>query len=89
MTWLAMPGVLSLSYLTHLAGPDAADLTLAGGMLSFRVFEYGILIALVLADVIWRRRLFIEPEELAILHREPEFEFDLDPNYEQDPAYVL
>jgi len=61
LAWLALPGILSLSYLTHLAGPDAADLTFAGGKLSFRLFEYLLLLGLIAVDMLWRRDLFTEP----------------------------
>ena len=65
LAWLALPGILSLCYLTHLAGPDAADLTVAGGKLSFRLFEYLLLLGLIAIDVLWRRELFTEPEDVA------------------------
>jgi len=58
LSWLALPGLTCLSYLTHLEGPDAADLTLLDGELSFRVFEYGFFAFLLFLDLLWRRRIF-------------------------------
>jgi len=64
IAWLALPGLTCLSYLTHLVGPDAADLTLLDGDLSFRVFEYGALLFLLFIDLLWRRRIFARYDEL-------------------------
>jgi hypothetical protein len=58
LAWLALPGLTCLSYLTHLEGPDAADLTLLDGEFSFRVFEYGAFAFLLFLDLLWRRRIF-------------------------------
>lgn len=58
VAWLALPALVCLSYLTHLVGPDAADLTLAGGVLSFRVFEFGLFVVLLAVDHFSRRRVF-------------------------------
>jgi hypothetical protein len=91
VAWIALPGILCMSHLTHLAGPDAADLPLAGGQLSFRVFEFGLFLAIALLDLLWRGRIFDRPEELNVLLRE-ETEFDTDIGYEQpveeEPLYV-
>ena len=61
IAWLALPVLVTLSYLTHLVGPDAADLTLSDGTFSFRVFEYGILGLLLVVDFVSRNRLFTAP----------------------------
>jgi hypothetical protein len=58
LSWLALPGLTALSYLTHLEGPDAADLTILDGEMSFRVFEYGAFGFLLFLDLIWRGRIF-------------------------------
>lgn len=58
LSWLALPGLTCLSYLTHLEGPDAADLTILDGEFSFRVFEYGAFAFLLFLDLLWRRRIF-------------------------------
>lgn len=88
ISWLMLPGLLSISYLTHLVGPDAADLTLPGGLLSFRVFEFGALLALLVVDAIWGRSMFLEPDETAAKRREIvqiEHELEYRPD---DPALV-
>jgi len=58
LAWLAVPTLVCLSYLTHLVGPDAADLTLGGGALSFRVFEWGLFGVFLAIDRFSRRRVF-------------------------------
>jgi hypothetical protein len=58
LAWLALPGLTCLSYLTHLVGPDASDLTLLDGEFSYRVFEYGAFAFLLFLDLLWRRRIF-------------------------------
>jgi hypothetical protein len=58
LSWLALPGLTCLSYLTHLVGPDASDLTLLDGELSFRVIEFGAFAFLLFLDLLWRRRIF-------------------------------
>jgi len=58
LSWLALPGLTSLSYLTHLEGPGACDLTLLDGEISFRVFEYGTFAFLLFLDLLWRGRIF-------------------------------
>jgi hypothetical protein len=58
LAWLALPTLVCLSYLTHLVGPDASDLTLGGGALSFRVFEFGLFGAFLAVDHFSRRRVF-------------------------------
>jgi hypothetical protein len=60
IAWLLLPGLVSLSYLTHLAGPDAADLPLPllDGRVSFRVVEYGSFVLLALLDLVWYPVLF-------------------------------
>jgi hypothetical protein len=98
LAWLALPGLLSISYLTHLAGPDAADLVLADGPLSFRIFEFGTFMVLVLVDLIWRKRLFVDADAEIVRHYQeyrpatPEYADDL--GYEpgamelEEPAYL-
>jgi hypothetical protein len=67
IAWLALPTLVSLSYLTHLVGPDASDLTLGGGMLSFRVFEFGLFGVLLAVDHFSRRRVFhLRPTAVAV-----------------------
>lgn len=58
LSWLALPGLTCLSYLTHLEGPNASDLTLLDGEFSYRVFEYGAFAFLLFLDILWRRRIF-------------------------------
>ena len=67
LTWLALPGVISLSYLTHLAGPFEADLWIGNGKLSFRVIEFGLLGMLLLLDLLWFRVLFGAREESEVV----------------------
>jgi len=62
-SWCLLPGILSLSYLTHLQGPHAADLALGGGRVSFRAIEYGAFALLWLLDVLWRPVLAPPREE--------------------------
>jgi hypothetical protein len=67
LAWLAVPTLVSLSYLTHLVGPDASDLTLAGGALSFRVFEFGLFGVFLAIDHFSRRRVFhLQPTAITI-----------------------
>jgi len=65
ISWLALPGLTCLSYLTHLQGPQASDLTLLDGEVSFRVFEYGAFAFLLFVDLMFRRRIFprLEPAQ--------------------------
>jgi hypothetical protein len=63
ISWFALPGLACLSYLTHLVGPQAADLTFLDGELSFRVFEYGAFAFLLFIDLLWRRRIFTRLDE--------------------------
>ncbi|HEX5138983.1 MAG TPA: hypothetical protein VFY93_18585 [Planctomycetota bacterium] len=58
LAWLALPALTCLSYLTHLEGPDACDLTILDGEFSYRVFEYGAFAFLLFLDLLWRRRIF-------------------------------
>jgi hypothetical protein len=60
VAWMLLPGLVSLSYLTHLSGPDAADLPLPllDGRISFRVIEYGSFALLALLDLVWHPALF-------------------------------
>jgi len=58
LSWLALPGLTSLCYLTHLEGPQASDLTLLDGELSFRAVEYGAFAFLLFLDLLWRGRIF-------------------------------
>lgn len=78
IAWLAFPGLVVLSYLTQLEGPDAADLTFAGGHLSFRLIEYGVFLLLVLVDYGTHNRFFTPPKEPTRVDRvrkEPEDDF--------------
>ena len=95
LAWLALPGIVSLSYLTHLAGPDAADLVLAGGSVSFRIFEFGAFLALVLVDLVWRDRLFVDADEEIMRHYRPAASERVDsPGFEpvaiddEEPVYL-
>jgi hypothetical protein len=63
ISWLALPGLTCLSYLTHLEGPQAADLTFLDGEMSFRAFEYGAFAFLLFIDLLWRRRIFTRLDE--------------------------
>jgi hypothetical protein len=83
LAWLALPGLTCLSYLTHLAGSDACDLTLLDGEISYRVFEYGAFAFLLFLDLLWRRRIFPR-------RNRPAASRDLGaapaPGHEQEPA---
>ncbi len=57
LAWLALPGLTCLSYLTHLEGPNASDLTLLDGELSVRAFEYGAFAFFLFLDLLWRGRI--------------------------------
>jgi len=85
--WLALPGLVSLTYLTHLNGPTAADLLVGKHAISFRVVEYGALGLLLFLDLLWGARLFGEREvvernedsdEPAAPSEDPEGELDFD-----------
>jgi hypothetical protein len=65
IAWLALPGVLCLSHLTHLQGPRAGDLTLFGGTVSFRLFEYGLFGGLLVLDLLFGTTLFSRAPETA------------------------
>jgi len=84
LSWLALPALTCLSYLTHLEGPDAADLTLLDGELSFRVFEYGFFAFLLFLDLIWRRRIF--PPRLRPAASGRELHSAADAGREHEPA---
>jgi len=58
VAWLALPGLASLCYLTHLNGPDAADYVLPGTAISYRVLEYGAFGLLLVLDRLRRRAMF-------------------------------
>lgn len=58
VAWLALPGLASLCYLTHLNGPDAADYVLPGTALSYRAIEFGAFALLLLLDRIRGRAMF-------------------------------
>ncbi|NJN14112.1 MAG: hypothetical protein HC813_00105 [Planctomycetes bacterium] len=77
ISWLMLPALVSTSYLTHLAGPDAADLTLLDGKLSFRLFEYGAFALLLLLDLLWREVLLPMPESAQPGRALPAVEEDL------------
>jgi hypothetical protein len=81
--WIALPGLVSLCYLTHLDGPQQADLLLLGGTLSFRALEYGALMLLLALDLLWRPHVDFDPEDEGLLYRavigsEESLSFDLD-----------
>lgn len=58
MAWLALPALASMSYLTHLGGPLAADLAIPGTSISFRVIEFGLFGILLVLDRFWMPSLF-------------------------------
>ena len=58
VAWLALPALTTLSYLTHLGGPLAADLAIPGTSISFRVVEFGIFGLLLVLDRFWMPALF-------------------------------
>ena len=58
IAWLALPGLATLSYLTHLEGPMASDYELPGTGISYRVVEFGLFALLLIVDRVARRRLF-------------------------------
>ncbi len=62
LAWLMLPLLVSSSALTHLAGPEQADLTLPGGRFSFRIFEYGAFGLLLVLDLLWKKTLFPAPQ---------------------------
>ncbi|MGQ0614712.1 MAG: hypothetical protein ACT4PV_13330 [Planctomycetaceae bacterium] len=62
LSWLLLPAVLVTAHLTHLRGPDSADLPILGGRVSFRVLEFGLFGLLWLLDVLWRPVLFPMPK---------------------------
>jgi len=79
LSWLALPGLVSLSYLTHLNGPNAADLLVGRQGISFRVVEYGAFALLLLLDLLWGARMFGQ--------REVTYEdTDLEPRDAPEPA---
>ena len=94
LAWLLLPGLVSLSYLTHLNGPQAADLTFLDGMVSFRAVEFGLFLALLLFDRVWAERLFgREPSPEVAVGTEEDLPFDyadvLDEyGYEYEDAYA-
>jgi len=63
LSWLLLPGVLATAHLTHLRGPEAADLPILGGRVSFRVLEFGLFGLLWLLDILWRPVLFPMPKD--------------------------
>lgn len=60
VSWLMLPGLVSLGYLTHLTGPQAADLTLFGGAFSIRLATYGCFALLFVIDLAWGYAIFPE-----------------------------
>ncbi|MGH7162415.1 MAG: hypothetical protein ACREID_02940, partial [Planctomycetota bacterium] len=95
ISWLALPGLVSLSYLTHLHGPAAADLAFPRGGLSFRVVEFGLFGTLWALDMLWRPVLFrhetvlaprpmpvITTEDMEFAQPEPEVPADAAPAHE-------
>jgi hypothetical protein len=76
VAWLTLPALVCLSYLTHLEGPDAADVTLLGGVASFRAVEYGLFGLLALVDVFAGGRLLRGDDRLS-LGRRPGTEEDI------------
>ena len=91
IAWLALPVLVSLSYLTHLEGPDAADLTLLGATWSFRIIEYGIFGILLVLDLMMGGRHLRPPEEPLArrLGTEEDMPFELAPFEDHEPAPVL
>jgi hypothetical protein len=77
LAWLALPGLCVLSYLTHIAGPDAADLTMFGTLVSFRVFEWGTFLTLLVYDITSGGRGFAPPQEPTAADRRAGTEEDL------------
>ncbi|MHC4931081.1 MAG: hypothetical protein ACYTGV_02690 [Planctomycetota bacterium] len=67
--WLALPGLVSLCYLTHLVDPQAADLTFLGGQVSFRAFEYGTFVLLLLIGALQRTSSEVEEDEVGHTYR--------------------
>jgi len=69
LAWLALPVIASLTYLTHLQGPEAADLPLPflGGALSYRLLGFGLFAVLLLVD--WRLRDDLFPGQGAAASR--------------------
>ena len=90
-SWLMLPGLVCLSHLTHLTGPQAADLTFMGGKLSFRIFEFGAYGLLWVVDRMWRRRLLSEVQsdvvEEGTVHYEPQTEYEPAEEHEPVGAY--
>jgi len=70
LAWLSLPTLVCLSYLTHLRGPQEADLTFLGDEFSFRLLEYGIFGVLVLVDLLFRKTIFSRADEGAPLLRQ-------------------
>jgi hypothetical protein len=60
LSWLMLPALVSLGYLTHLTGPQAADLTLFGGAFSIRLATYGLFAVLLVVDLAWGHSVFPE-----------------------------
>jgi len=58
VAWLALPFLTTISYLTHLGGPLAADIALPGTSISFRVVEFGLFGLLLILDRYWMKSLF-------------------------------
>jgi hypothetical protein len=67
--WIALPGLVSLCYLTHLDGPQQADLVILGGMFSFRVLEYGAVLLLLALDLLWQPFLGLGADEDGAFYR--------------------
>ena len=75
--------------LTHLNGPQSADLTFMGGKLSFRIFEFGAFALFWAVDRMWRRTLLSKVqsdvvEEGAAHSYTPQIEYE--PAEEPEPA---
>jgi hypothetical protein len=90
VAWFAFPGVVGLCYLTHLAGPQAADLTFMDGQLSYRAFGYGAFALLWLLDLLWKPPVDVEPDREAAVFRgvvgtEEEVAIEY-PEYDDQPA---
>ncbi|MFB3067166.1 MAG: hypothetical protein ACE10D_11715 [Planctomycetota bacterium] len=88
-SWLMLPGLVCLSHLTHLTGPQSADLTFMGGKLSFRIFEFGAFALFWVVDRMWRRTLLSEVrsdvvEEGAARSYAPQIEYE--PAEEREPV---
>ncbi len=89
VAWLAVPVIASLSYLTHLRGPMAADLPFFQDRISFRVFGYLIFGLLVLVDIFWGHRWFREPPKIVDTNTVHEELLEFEEEIEEEPTLVF